>query len=197
MCELASSDLPSTSAPKITTYLAARPARTRAHPKGWGLFVDLDGVLADFDLGARIALGASPESVAPSRMWPILARVPGGFFSTLQPMYDAAELWLHCVEFSPTVLTGLPMGRWAEPQKREWCARFLGLDVHVITCMASDKSKFCKRGSVLVDDREENREAWERAGGVFVLHTSAKRSIKRLSELGFMDAPYVASAGYR
>lgn len=175
---------------KAATGTIPTPVCTAAtklrHPRGWTLFLDLDGVLADFDEGVRAVFHASPATLAPSRMWPALARVPGGFFSSLPLMHDAAELWGHCTAYDPTILTGLPMGAWAEPQKREWCARNLGDRVKVITCLAREKAKFCKRGeSVLVDDREENRGAWERAGGLFVLHTSAARSIRRLRELGF------------
>jgi hypothetical protein len=169
------------------SLLGGTPAgEPKVHPKGLLLFLDLDGVLADFDDGVRAALHAAPDTLAPSRMWPALARVPGGFFSSLAPMPDAAALWTHCAAYRPRVLTGLPMGTWAEPQKRDWCARHLSRHVTVITCLARDKYKHCSRGSVLVDDREENRDAWVRAGGTFVLHKSAALSIKRLRELGFV-----------
>lgn len=76
-------------------------------------------------------------------------------------------------------------GDWAEPQKRAWVRQFLGADVPVIVCMARDKGKYCSPGAVLVDDMTKNREGWLKAGGTFVLHTSAASSIAELRKLGF------------
>jgi hypothetical protein len=59
----------------------------------------------------------------------------------------------------------------------------LGADVPVITCMARDKHKYARAGSVLIDDREKARAEWERVGGVFILHTSAESSLRQLNEL--------------
>lgn len=36
---------------------------------------------------------------------------------TLEWMPDGRELWAGIVDYNPTILTGLPMGTWAEPQK--------------------------------------------------------------------------------
>ena len=166
---------------------APLPLRTK---RGRALFVDLDGVLADFDRGCTSVTGRAPELMHPREMWPALARVRGGFFQILEPMADAHILWAYCVKFEPvSVLTGAPLGKWAEPQKRKWCEEWLGLPVdgeRVIVCLARDKYKYCSPGAVLVDDREANRAAWELAGGTFVLHINAARTIQLLQELGFV-----------
>jgi len=143
------------------------PVRFKPRPRGRRLFLDLDGVLADFDKGVKSALGVAPGDLHPREMWPALARVQCGFFRTLEPMPDAALLWAHCCAYdSVTILTGMPMGQWAEPQKRAWCSERLGLsDARVITCMARDKHKYCSPGAVLVDDNESNGEAWVQSGG--------------------------------
>ena len=170
-----------------TGLLAPMPLALKPRPRKRKLYVDLDGVLADFDRGVHEALGVSPDSLHPRDMWPALARVPGGFFRTLAPMSDASLLWAHCNAFeSVSILSGVPMGKWAEPQKRLWCQDFLGLSGdRIIICLARDKYKFCSPGAVLVDDRITHQEAWECAGGTFILHVDAKTSITRLKELGF------------
>ena len=38
-------------------------------------------------------------------------------------------------------------------------------------------------GNVLIDDRPKNIEAWEAAGGIGIIHTSAKETIEKLKEL--------------
>lgn len=148
------------------------------------LFLDLDGVLADFDRGVRMVTGRSPEALPRREMWRALAGAPD-FFATLEFMEDAHLLWEFCRPYSPTILTGLPLGSWAPAQKRRWVARMLGAEVPVITCMAREKPRWSGPGHVLVDDTAKHAEGWERAGGIFILHVSAARSIAALRALGF------------
>jgi len=148
------------------------------------LFLDLDGVLADFDRGVQAVTGKRPEDLPTRVMWAALARHPD-FYATLELMADARMLWDFCRPFHPTILTGLPRGNWAEDQKRRWVRTMLGAQVRVITTMSREKHKFAEPGAVLVDDRASLREAWEAAGGIFVHHVSAARSIAALTELGF------------
>jgi hypothetical protein len=147
------------------------------------LFLDLDGVLADFDRGVEAITGKRPDELATSTMWRALAR-HGDFFGALEMMADAQHLWDFCEPYDPTILTGLPRGDWAEPQKRRWVANMLGRDVDVITCWSRDKPRWSGPGHVLVDDRKSLREPWEAKGGVFILHVDAERTIEKLQALG-------------
>jgi hypothetical protein len=148
------------------------------------LFLDLDGVLADFDGGVEMLLGKRPDGLLPQRMWPALAKAPS-FYGKLEMMQDAPALWDFCKPFKPKILTGLPRGNWAEKQKRQWVASKLGRKVEVITVMSRDKHKYAAPGHVLVDDRLNLRDAWQAAGGTFIHHVSAARTIARLKKLGF------------
>jgi hypothetical protein len=148
------------------------------------LFLDLDGVLADFDAGVRATTGRPPGDLTSRAMWKALAAHPD-FYGTLDMMADARDLWAFCAPFRPTILTGLPMGRWAEPQKRAWVARVLGADVPVVACLSREKHRWSGPGHVLVDDRVSLREAWVAAGGTFVPHTDAAASIEALRRRGF------------
>jgi hypothetical protein len=148
------------------------------------LFLDLDGVLADFDRGVREVTGRDPAELPLKTMWGALAKAPR-FFDTLAFMHDAEELWRFCAPHRPTILTGLPIGNWAPAQKKAWVARMLGAHVPVITCMSRDKPRWSGPGHVLVDDRASARPGWEAKGGTFVHHTSAAESIAALRALGF------------
>lgn len=155
----------------------------------YNLFLDLDGVLVDFEKGVESLFGKPTHALTSKQMWPRLARTPD-FYTRLEWMKDGWELWSFCKVYSPIILTGLPMGKWAEPQKRRWCARELGDDVEVITCLSRHKAKVARardenRTPVLVDDREKLRPQWEEMGGIFIHHSTAAQSIQRLSELGF------------
>lgn len=148
------------------------------------LFLDLDGVLADFDRGVVAVTGKRPEQLPMKEMWRALSR-HSDFFGTLDFIHDAQELWAFCAPHRPTILTGLPLGSWAPEQKKRWVAHMLGAEVPVITCMARDKARYASPGAILVDDREKARNPWEAAGGRFILHRSAEESIAELAKLGF------------
>jgi hypothetical protein len=82
----------------------------------------------------------------------------------------------------PIILTGLPLGNWAAPQKVRWAEEhFPG--THIITCMARDKYRHMKGADVLVDDRANHRDKWEDAGGIFIHHRDARSSLERLAEI--------------
>jgi hypothetical protein len=152
------------------------------------IYLDCDGVLADFDKGAAAIFGMSPTAFEKRRglgaFWKALATAPD-FFDQLEPMPDAFELFEAVRAHNPIILTGLPRGNWAEPQKRRWAERhFPG--VEVITTSAALKREHCHPGDALVDDRPKYRSLWEEAGGVFIHHTSAAASIAALKAHGFI-----------
>ncbi len=162
--------------------------------ENYQLFVDLDGVLVDFEAGVRQATGKEPALLEPRQMWPVLARTPG-FYEKLSWMKDGQELWDMVLPFSPVILTGLPMGKWAEPQKRAWSERELGTDIPVITGMSRKKAELAQawledsnkdeKTGILIDDRLKIKEPWETAGGKFILHLNTAGTLEELKELGF------------
>lgn len=143
-------------------------------------FIDLDGVLADFDGGCVRLFGMGPREFIEINgervFWKRLAQTDG-FYDGLDWMPGAIEMlasMLPLIRGSgdvPMILTGLPLGDWAALQKRTWCAaqpELLG--VPVITCMSRDKKDYCEAGDVLLDDRASAGPDWRAAGGVFMLH---------------------------
>jgi hypothetical protein len=148
------------------------------------LFLDADGVLADFDEGAKRLLGMAPRAFEAKHgrreFWKRLTKAKN-FYGTLPEMPDVRRLFDAVKHLKPTILTGLPLGNWAAPQKVRWAAEhFPG--VPIITCMARDKAKHMRPGDVLVDDRENHRAAYEAAGVVFVHHKNAEDSLRQLAK---------------
>ena len=149
------------------------------------LFLDADGVLADFDEGARRLLGMTPKNYEAKHgrtaFWKRLAQATN-FYGTLREMPDARLLFDGVKHLEPTILTGLPLGSWAAPQKIDWASEhFPG--VAIITCMARDKHKHMHPGDVLVDDRENHRETYEAAGVVFIHHKRADDTLRQLAKI--------------
>ena len=150
------------------------------------LFLDCDGVLADFDAGARLLLGGlTPHQFeqehSRGEFWKRLARAPD-FYGSLPLMPDAQLLFDAVAHLEPTILTGLPIGNWAAPQKVRWAAsHFPGTPI--ITTMARDKFRHMTGADLLVDDREDHRANWEDAGGTFIHHRDARSSLIELAAI--------------
>lgn len=146
------------------------------------LFLDLDGVFADFDRRVIELTGEHPRAQNRGRMWKTLARTPD-FYATLDWMPESQTLWKFCRPFNPTILTGIPMGKWAPGQKRRWVGEQMGWDVPVITCLAKEKFTYGSPGDILLDDTEKNIVAWQEMGGIAILHTDVQKSINELKRL--------------
>ncbi|MBP1806025.1 hypothetical protein [Rubellimicrobium aerolatum] len=151
------------------------------------LFLDCDGVLADFDAFATEVLGLPPREFEARHgaraFWSRLAG-HGDFFGSLPLMPDARELWDATAHLHPVILTGTPQGTWAAPQKMRWAARHFP-EARMITTMARAKRDHMEApGDILVDDLLKYRHLWEEAGGVFVHHRSTAGTLEALRGLG-------------
>lgn len=157
------------------------------------IYVDLDGVLADFDTAANAVIGEDHYKFSWQRgdalLWQRLNAV-SDFFLSMPMMPDAEHLWRAVEHRDPAILTALPKTNREEVarQKREWVKKHLGPNVSVITCMTRDKPDYATPGAVLIDDRTVNQPDWEAAGGHFIHHLSAMHSILELRSRGLIDA---------
>ncbi len=147
------------------------------------LYLDCDGVLADFDKGATAILGLPPRAFEKrhglGRFWQRLAAAPDFYFG-LPLMPDAMELFEAVRHLKPIILTGLPGGNWAAVQKVRWADEYFH-GTRIITTLARDKRNHAKAGDVLVDDQLRHRHLWEEMGGIFIHHRDARRSLAELS----------------
>jgi hypothetical protein len=155
------------------------------------LFLDCDGVLADFDKRAREILGMCPreyekgsKSESGSDFWTRIYSTED-FFYSLDPMPDAHELVEATRHLNPIILTGLPRGDWAKEQKLRWRDVHFP-DLEMICCRSVDKIKHANPGDVIVDDWHKYQHIWIDGGGIFILHTSAETSIQELKTIGIL-----------
>lgn len=151
------------------------------------IYVDLDGVLADFDTGFKLACGQSLEEVGDANIWNVLRPHADGFYAGLPLMPDAKLLWhhLHKSNFVDIqILSAIPRRAQfptAERDKRIWVAKHFGPDVRVnMGPFAVDKQNWCRPGDILIDDSEKNIPQWRSKGGVGILHTSGVTTIQEL-----------------
>jgi len=159
------------------------------------IYVDLDGVMVDFDKFAKEATGicpmkASTEPGLKSKFWGAVDRyMKSGkpFFSAMSPMKDAMELWGYVKKYDPEILTatGHVQTQTVLKEKPAWVAKNIGDHVKVnMVAKSSEKAKFAGPNVILIDDRRKSIDPWVAAGGIGILHTSAENTIKQLKELG-------------
>lgn len=152
------------------------------------LFLDIDGVLADFDtaylraFGVPVIRGTGKDD--PPGMWENI-RAHGSFYRDMPLMFDAMMLWRATKTLHPVLLTGVPYSQVpeAEAHKRAWVRQHFGEGVQVICCRSRDKYLHGKPGDVLVDDWAKYQHLWVKMGGIFILHRSARETVMRLAEL--------------
>jgi hypothetical protein len=135
--------------PPPRAAVAARPAKieanaaTATHPRQqaqvqvqpFHLYVDLDGVLCDFETGVRSVFPELSEAgsfrlqdLERHRMWKRIAARRGGsgFFRDLPWARGGRELWWSIEHLRPDILTGVPASlATSRAEKYAWCAREL------------------------------------------------------------------------
>ena len=155
------------------------------------IFLDMDGVLADFNLGVETLTGTPfpntdqghndyderKEELTNKRLFRMLPPMPD--------MYDLIAYVRHTgLPWEILTAAGVVNRELVVWDKQEWIKEFVSPSV-VVTCTmtGSQKGMFAIEGSVLVDDRQKNLDAWEKHGGIGILHTSAEDTINQLKEL--------------
>lgn len=155
------------------------------------IFIDMDGVLVDFIKGVSEMIGK-----------PLTADDKGHteyderkqeltdkrLFRNLPPMVDYHELigYVKHTGLPWEILTaaGAINRNIVVYDKNEWIKQYVDPYV-VVTCTYSgtQKAVFATKGNVLIDDRPKNIKAWEDAGGIGILHKSAKHTIEELKKM--------------
>lgn len=146
------------------------------------LFVDMDGVLADFDKHYETLFGEKP--VRPLKRGWKNVRAAKDFYRSIPPMEDVKLLWSYIKDYKPSILTGIAKAvEGSANNKREWAAEhFPG--VPVICCLAEHKYLYATKDAVLIDDWEKYKTLWEGAGGTWITHVNALDTIAALGKLG-------------
>lgn len=166
------------------------------------LYLDLDGVLADFDKALLLRGVVNNDNTfhhKPAYTWTAaqteLDRAvrrcmeAPDFWNNIPLMPGAHELWDYAKQFPLYILTATPnltdYRERIEIQKRGWVQAMFGPfpDDQVHVCLRSEKRHHAREGAVLVDDMAVNCSEWRRHGGTAIQHTSAAETIKQLRSL--------------
>ena len=151
------------------------------------IYLDMDGVVADWDRAATlylreprsVAMAGTPERYWPPEQWERLREAPH-FYRTLPKMPGADRMANLARDlrdrggYNLMFLTASPKGNdvpWAFWDKMQWAQEFFpDIAVH-FGPYSTEKWMHCQPGDILVDDRKDNCDSWEEAGGAAVLVT--------------------------
>ena len=120
-------------------------------------------------------------------------------FAILPPMPDAHDLWRFIGKYDPYILTAVPrqnesrgpIADQAPDDKKKWMKKhFRVSENRVYAVKRINKANFAKDGrdkrpNLLIDDHVKNIDAFKKAGGLGIVHTSARNTIKELKKLGY------------
>ena len=146
------------------------------------IYLDMDGVLADFDQGVFDALGVSLGDIPDEQMQREVSQVPG-FWDNIPPMPDMLEIWEFIKPYNPFILSAT--ANWDRERctasKKWWISKYLPEfdQSRLLLVRRSEKQNYatCETGSnLLIDDYEKNINEWISAGGWGILHVSAKQT---------------------
>lgn len=137
------------------------------------LYIDLDGVMADFDKYFIQEFGVESNKLDDPTLWKWI-NGHGNFFSNLPLCEGALEFFRSVKHLNPTILTACPKTNYqvAAVQKRQWVYKHLSEDTTVIP-MLGGKNKVLfmhSPGDVLIDDYEKNCIPWREHGGIAIQH---------------------------
>lgn len=147
------------------------------------IMIDLDGVLSFFDEQFMKFTGEDPDSYKEKHgskaFWEVTKK--DKFWETMEWVPGGKQLWNFVKDYNPTILSR-PGGdiEKCKEQKRNWAKRELG-DYKII--FSHHKEKYASEDVILIDDMKENIDAWKKAGGIGILHTSGPSTIKQLKKL--------------
>ena len=144
------------------------------------IFIDMDGVLADFDGWKAEAAKTHPEILTDKEeLWKEVSGIDH-FYWNLPLMPYALDLmkYLRSLQVPLAILTAIPRRRsvpQATHDKIEWIKAYIdsNLEFH-IGPFAQDKQRFSGPGRVLIDDNEKNIAQWNSRGGRGVLYRGFK-----------------------
>lgn len=154
------------------------------------IFIDSDGVVADFDGYVLTHYGKRVADFQKGSFWSAITYRDTHvekFFRSLPKMADADTLVDHVRGLpvkSVKVLTACGYTpKDAKVQKEEWYAEhYPGLECIVVS-KSPDKAEYAHPYSILIDDRAKSIDPWVAKGGIGILHTSAEDTIAQLTAI--------------
>jgi hypothetical protein len=153
------------------------------------IYSDMDGVLSDFDkrfmeFSDGIPPGQYEQRRGKEEFWKLIDDTVGvPFWAGMDWMSDGKEYWNYIEKYNPIILSAPSKKEESKYGKRIWKKRNMPNN-KMILVPAWKKKEYANPTSILIDDRADNINQWEAAGGIGILHTDATSTIAKLKKLG-------------
>jgi hypothetical protein len=158
------------------------------------IFVDMDGVIADFDQRffdiAKMTPGEFKKEHGIDKFWDLIDEENKLVFWTGIPVMDGAKKLIDYVSnYHYEILTAPSIKKQSEEGKKIWL-RDINPNLFPNTPKLNFKSSKEKhlikptltKNDILIDDRGTTIDTWEAAGGTGIKYTSAGQAIKDTKE---------------
>ena len=149
------------------------------------IYCDMDGVIADFELGYKELTGIDLQVEKPEgkEFWDPISKAGVGFWAGLKWMPGGQQLWDYIKPFNPQLLSAPSREQSSRIGKHVWVKHKIP-GTKLILRYAKQKQELATPESILIDDRQVNIDQWEAAGGIGILHTNTANTIQQLQKLG-------------
>lgn len=150
------------------------------------IYVDMDGVIADFTKRYKEKFGVSPEEARGKNFGPNFEKfIEDGEFGKLDTMPDMGLLigYLNTLSIPKEILssTANPENHgFIAPQKQMWLNKYGITYPTNFVPGKKHKAKYATPTSIIIDDTRSIIEDWNEAGGIGILHTDAVSTIAML-----------------
>jgi 5'(3')-deoxyribonucleotidase len=152
------------------------------------IYVDMDGVLADFEGAVRDKLGITMDAPK-SKLWGKIQHhndTVEPWFYSLPMMSDAKQLMSFLLDNFDDVRILTASGTTPKDgpaQKMDWVRDHFGnIKVNVVRA-SGEKAAFADPNSLLIDDRSQSIDPFIAAGGLGILHTDAATTIATIKSM--------------
>jgi len=140
------------------------------------IYIDMDGVIADFDQAIIDVFGEQYSNKLADKFWKCTC-VDGEVFRRMPPIEEGIRMvdTIHNNNIPICFMTstgGLPHHIDIAKQKLDWLQSH-GFGMHPVAfCMnTAGKGAFSYPGAILIDDRQKVCDAWKINGGIAILFT--------------------------
>jgi len=151
------------------------------------IFLDMDGVLVDFDQQFKDLTGMMPREFeskySTEEFWEKIDDAGVGFWRGMKWMPGGEALYNRAAQHDHFLLSSPSRSEVSKIGKRLW-RRDKTPNTKLYLARSFNKRKFADPNHILIDDREDNIQQWRDAGGIGILYKSADQVNTELDKLG-------------
>lgn len=151
------------------------------------IFLDMDGVLVDFDQQFKDLTGMMPREFeskySTEEFWEKIDSAGVGFWRGMKWMPGGEALYNRAAQHDHFLLSSPSRSEISKIGKRLW-RRDKTPNTKLYLARSYNKRKFAAPNHILIDDRADNIQQWRDAGGIGILYKSADQVNTELDKLG-------------